>query len=149
MADSRDLGVVDYRNRTFYYKNMYVCDGSVVAANLGVNPSLTITALAERAMNFIPPVTRMAWNDAAPPKPRSHRGKVLRLICVASTCYLRRLRWCAGLFRRASSNSATRFRRALLSALPPWMKPFVICSGDAAAERTSLNPLCSDSCTFW
>jgi cholesterol oxidase len=33
---------------------MYICDGSVVSANLGVNPSLTIAALAERAMSFIP-----------------------------------------------------------------------------------------------
>jgi cholesterol oxidase len=33
---------------------MYICDGSVIGANLGVNPSLTITALAERAMRFIP-----------------------------------------------------------------------------------------------
>jgi len=44
---------------------MYVCDGSVVAANLGVNPSLTITALAERAMSFIPPAQWTTWNDGA------------------------------------------------------------------------------------
>ena len=65
MADSRARGVVDCRNRVFGYKNMYVCDGSVVAANLGVNPSLTITALAERAMSFIPPAKRMAWSETA------------------------------------------------------------------------------------
>jgi cholesterol oxidase len=46
---------VDARNRLFGYRNMYVCDGSVIAANLGVNPSLTICALTERAMSFIPP----------------------------------------------------------------------------------------------
>ncbi len=56
IADSPEHGVVDSRHRVFGYKNMYICDGSVVAANLGVNPSLTITALAERAMSFIPPV---------------------------------------------------------------------------------------------
>jgi cholesterol oxidase len=44
---------------------MYICDGSVVAANLGVNPSLTITALAERAMSFIQPASQTKWNDAA------------------------------------------------------------------------------------
>jgi len=44
---------------------MYICDGSVVAANLGVNPSLTITALTERAMGFIPPVAETDWNDDA------------------------------------------------------------------------------------
>jgi len=65
MADSPARGVVDYRNRVFGYKNMYVCDGSVVSANLGVNPSLTITALSERAMSFIPMKSETAWNDAA------------------------------------------------------------------------------------
>jgi cholesterol oxidase len=65
MGDSRYTGVVDRRNRVFGYKNMYVCDGSVVAANLGVNPSLTITALSERAMTFIPPASETEWNDAA------------------------------------------------------------------------------------
>ena len=57
IADSPSDGVVDYRNRVFGYRNMYICDGSVVSANLGVNPSLTITALAERAMSFIPPAS--------------------------------------------------------------------------------------------
>ncbi len=55
IASSAAEGVVDSQHRVFGYQNMYVCDGSVVAANLGVNPSLTITALAERAMGFIPP----------------------------------------------------------------------------------------------
>jgi cholesterol oxidase len=65
IATSPDLGVIDSRHRVFGYRNMYVCDGSVVAANLGVNPSLTITALAERAMSYIPPATQAAWNDVA------------------------------------------------------------------------------------
>jgi cholesterol oxidase len=39
----------------FGYENMYVCDGSMISANIGVNPSLTITALSERAMRNIPP----------------------------------------------------------------------------------------------
>jgi cholesterol oxidase len=65
MADSAEKGVVDARHRVFGYKNMYVCDGSVVAANLGVNPSLTITALTERAMSFIPMASEMEWNDQA------------------------------------------------------------------------------------
>ena len=46
-------GVVDTRNRVFGYENLLICDGSAVPANPGVNPSLTITALAERAMSFI------------------------------------------------------------------------------------------------
>ena len=65
IADSPANGVVDFRNRVFGYRNMYVCDGSVVAANLGVNPSLTITALTERAMSFIPPAPEATWSDAA------------------------------------------------------------------------------------
>ncbi len=48
-------GVVDSSNRVFGYANMYVCDGSMISANPGVNPSLTITALAERAMSRIAP----------------------------------------------------------------------------------------------
>jgi cholesterol oxidase len=55
IANSPERGVVDSQHRVFGYKNMYICDGSVVAANLGVNPSLTITALAERAMSFVEP----------------------------------------------------------------------------------------------
>ena len=55
IADSPEHGVIDAHHRVFGYQNMYICDGSVVAANLGVNPSLTITALAERAMSFVPP----------------------------------------------------------------------------------------------
>ena len=65
IADSPVRGVVDARHRVFGYKNMYICDGSVVSSNLGVNPSLTITALSERAMSFIPPAQESAWNDAA------------------------------------------------------------------------------------
>jgi cholesterol oxidase len=65
IAGSAEQGVVDHRNRVFGYKNMYVCDGSVVAANLGVNPSLTICALTERAMRYIPPAAKTEWNDAA------------------------------------------------------------------------------------
>ena len=66
IADSSTNGVVDSRHRVFGYRKMYICDGSVIAANLGVNPSLTITALAERAMSFIPRATEAQRNDAAP-----------------------------------------------------------------------------------
>ena len=49
--------MVDHRQRVFGYENLLVVDGSVVPANVGVNPSLTITALAERAMTFVPSTT--------------------------------------------------------------------------------------------
>jgi cholesterol oxidase len=56
-ADAR-TGVIDHRHRVFGYDGLYVIDGSAVSANPGVNPSLTITALAERAMSFIPDAAR-------------------------------------------------------------------------------------------
>lgn len=59
MAASPDKGVIDAQNRVFGYQNLYVVDGSMLGANLGVNPSLTITALAERAMSFIPDSSRI------------------------------------------------------------------------------------------
>ncbi len=55
MGDSAETGVIDHQHRVFGYPGLYVIDGSAVSANPGVNPSLTITALAERAMSFIPP----------------------------------------------------------------------------------------------
>ena len=71
MADSPNAGVVDARHRVFGYKNMYICDGSVVSANLGVNPSLTITALTERAMSFIPSASATTWDDESEPRQSS------------------------------------------------------------------------------
>ena len=46
--------MIDGRQRVFGYENLLVCDGSAIPANVGVNPSLTITALAEHAMSHIP-----------------------------------------------------------------------------------------------
>jgi cholesterol oxidase len=54
IGHSPEDGVVDSRQRVFGYENMLVCDGSAVPANVGVNPSLTITALAEHAMSAVP-----------------------------------------------------------------------------------------------
>jgi cholesterol oxidase len=54
MGTSPADGVIDARNRVFGYENLYVVDGSMIPANLGVNPSLTITALAEHAMSHVP-----------------------------------------------------------------------------------------------
>ncbi|HXX67613.1 MAG TPA: GMC family oxidoreductase [Polyangiaceae bacterium] len=47
-------GVIDKDHRVFGYEGLYVIDGSSVSANPGVNPSLTIAALAERAMSLVP-----------------------------------------------------------------------------------------------
>ncbi len=54
MGSSAENGVIDEQCRVFGYEGLYVIDGSAIPANLGVNPSLTITALAEYAMSQIP-----------------------------------------------------------------------------------------------
>jgi cholesterol oxidase len=59
------MGVIDRHQLVFGYENLLVCDGSAVPANVGVNPSLTITALTERAMTSIPPRVTVAEPPAA------------------------------------------------------------------------------------
>ncbi|HEX5724751.1 MAG TPA: GMC family oxidoreductase [Longimicrobiaceae bacterium] len=54
MGDSPETGVIDARHQVWGYPGLYVVDGSAVSANPGVNPSLTICALAERAMELVP-----------------------------------------------------------------------------------------------
>jgi cholesterol oxidase len=55
IAPDPSRGVLDARQRVYGYENLLVCDGSAIPANVGVNPSLTITALAEHAISHIPP----------------------------------------------------------------------------------------------
>lgn len=55
MGRTADEGVIDADHQVHGYPGLYVIDGAAVSANPGVNPSLTITALAERAMSRIPP----------------------------------------------------------------------------------------------
>lgn len=54
MGVSSSEGVINERFEVFGYPNMYILDGSIVQGNLGVNPSLTITALSEYAMSLVP-----------------------------------------------------------------------------------------------
>ena len=54
IAPDPERGVVDAQQHVFGYENLLVCDGSAIPANVGVNPSLTITALAEHAMSHLP-----------------------------------------------------------------------------------------------
>ncbi|GIH72057.1 GMC oxidoreductase [Sphaerimonospora thailandensis] len=54
IGDSPDTGVIDPYHRVYGYEGLHIVDGSAISANLGVNPSLTITAQAERAMAFWP-----------------------------------------------------------------------------------------------
>src|SRR3989442_529872 len=74
MGANAEEGVIDQRHRVFGYDGLYVIDGSAISANPGVNPALTITALAELAMSFIPPVSALAtW-----PQPPLRDGHELR-----------------------------------------------------------------------
>jgi cholesterol oxidase len=59
-----DEGVIDLHCAVFNYPGLYVVDGSIMPANPGINPSLTITALAEYAMSHIPPREDAARKDA-------------------------------------------------------------------------------------
>ncbi|MBP6238492.1 MAG: GMC family oxidoreductase [Saprospiraceae bacterium] len=54
MGKDATSGIIDKDNKVFNYKNMMICDGSMISANPGVNPSLSITAISELAMSKIP-----------------------------------------------------------------------------------------------
>ncbi len=55
IGESPANAVLDKTNRVYGHEGVYVVDGSMIPANLGVNPSLTITAMAEHAMSHVPP----------------------------------------------------------------------------------------------
>lgn len=60
MGDCAETGVIDANHEVYNYPGLYIIDGSAISANPGVNPSLTITTLAERAMSLIPEKGRTA-----------------------------------------------------------------------------------------
>jgi cholesterol oxidase len=95
IGHSADDGVVDAYQRVFNYPGLHIADGSAISANLGVNPSLTITAQAERAMAFWPnkgeqdprPPMGAPYERIAPVEPRdpavpAHAPAALRLPIV-------------------------------------------------------------------
>ncbi|MFN8671415.1 MAG: GMC oxidoreductase [Candidatus Sericytochromatia bacterium] len=53
MADNEENGVINSKGEVFNNPNLYIADGSIIPANLGVNPSLTITAMTEQIMSHI------------------------------------------------------------------------------------------------
>jgi cholesterol oxidase len=53
MGKDATTGVIDKNNKVFGYEQLYVIDGAMISANPGVNPSLSITAIAEHAMDQI------------------------------------------------------------------------------------------------
>ncbi len=62
IGHSPEDGVVDRDQRVFGYENLLVCDGAAVPANVGVNPSLTIAALAEHAISQIPDASDRSYS---------------------------------------------------------------------------------------
>lgn len=72
IGERPDQGVIDPYHRVFGYEGLHVVDGAAVPANLGVNPSLTITAMAERAMAF--------WPNKGESDPRPGVGEAYRRI---------------------------------------------------------------------
>ena len=72
IGESRETGVIDPFHRVHGHPGLHVVDGSAISANLGVNPSLTITAQAERAMAF--------WPNKGDADPRPDLGAAYRRI---------------------------------------------------------------------
>ena len=92
IGDSPSTGVIDPYHRVYGYEGLHIVDGSAVSANLGVNPALTITAQAERAMAMWPnrgetdtrPAPGAPYQRVAPVAPRNpavpaHAPAALRL----------------------------------------------------------------------
>ncbi|MEV4561849.1 GMC family oxidoreductase [Kitasatospora sp. NPDC049285] len=76
IGDSADTGVVDPYHRLYGYPGISVVDGSAVSANLGVNPSLTITAQAERAMSM--------WPNRGEADPRPEQGAAYHAVAAVA-----------------------------------------------------------------
>lgn len=72
ISDSPETGVVDPYQRVWGYEGLHITDGAAITANLGVNPSLTITAQAERAMAM--------WPNKGELDPRPAQGEAYRAI---------------------------------------------------------------------
>ncbi|MHC5259735.1 GMC oxidoreductase [Streptomyces sp. UC4497] len=79
IGDSAETGVIDPYHRVYGHPGISVVDGAAVTANLGVNPSLTITAQAERALSYWPnkgeedprPEIGSAYRRLAPVEPKN------------------------------------------------------------------------------
>jgi cholesterol oxidase len=82
---SPERGVIDPYHRVWNYPTLHIVDGSTITANLGVNPSLTITAQAERAMSL--------WPNKGEEDPRPEQGLEYRNIKPYQSCCARS---CAG-----------------------------------------------------
>ncbi|MCA9929144.1 MAG: GMC family oxidoreductase [Anaerolineales bacterium] len=87
-------GVIDANHQVFNYPGMYVADGSVIPANLGVNPSLTITAMAERAISRIPdkdeaePIRPLTAPADLPEPKLEKNGRLGKIIAGVSLAFI-------------------------------------------------------------
>ena len=83
MADDGDSGVVDHRGRVFrgntsqVHRGLYVCDGSVIPRSLGVNPLLTISALAERSLEMFAIAEGLDYDFDSLSPPRAGRPRTI------------------------------------------------------------------------
>jgi cholesterol oxidase len=98
ISDDPAKGVIDPYHRVFGHPGLHVADGSAVTANLGVNPSLTITAQAERAGSL--------WPNRGEPDPRPAPGEPYRRL-------ERRLRHAPHRVRRQGRNRFQRLERRI------------------------------------
>jgi cholesterol oxidase len=70
IGDNAEHGVIDPYHRVYGYPTLFVVDGAAISANLGVNPSLSITAQAERAASLWP---NIGENDERPAQGEPYR----------------------------------------------------------------------------
>lgn len=79
IGESPATGVIDPYQRVYGYEGLHIVDGSAVSANLGVNPALTITAQAERAMAM--------WPNRGDADPRPARGASYQKVAPVAPRY--------------------------------------------------------------
>ncbi len=84
IGGSPETGVVDTRHQAYGHPGLYVVDGSMIPANLGVNPSLTITALAEHAMSQIAVAPGATARSAVAPAWEAARIAELEALAAAT-----------------------------------------------------------------
>ena len=104
IGDSPETGVVDPYQRVYGHPGLHVADGSAISANLGVNPSLTITAQAERAMAL--------WPNKGEADPRPALGSAYERVTPVAPAPPG---WSRSRLRRAAAADR---QRQLLSGVP-------------------------------
>jgi len=107
IGDTPATVVIDPYQRVYGHPGLHIADGSAISANLGVNPSLTITAQAERAMSF--------WPNRGEEDSRPELGEAYRKVAPVSP------------LRPAVPDTAPGALRLTLSLVPAQQREFVAC----------------------